>query len=216
MNISVSGLTAAGKTTHARILAKQLGYDYISALEIILEKLGLEDKPEAIWSRNPDLLKAFDDATLNTYVDDRLVDTSKTRDSIVFDAWALPWLSEAQMLRLWIESDLPSRERKFIVSQKRAHEPFRDTTIVARKDSASRRNFANAYGFDIEKDHIPFDIKLVNTSLIERATIQCSNRGIALFAPVVFDAVKSWADGRPWLRHLHHREYAMFFRAKES
>jgi cytidylate kinase len=38
-NIAFAGLTAAGKTTHARRLAADLGYDYVSATDILFEIL---------------------------------------------------------------------------------------------------------------------------------------------------------------------------------
>ncbi len=40
-NIAFAGLTAAGKTTHARRLAADLGYRYVSATDILLEILAL-------------------------------------------------------------------------------------------------------------------------------------------------------------------------------
>lgn len=48
-NIAFAGLTAAGKTTHAKILAEQLGFEYISATKTILEIIGLDHEPERIW-----------------------------------------------------------------------------------------------------------------------------------------------------------------------
>ena len=38
-NIAFAGLTAAGKTTHARRLAADLGYGYVSATDILFEIL---------------------------------------------------------------------------------------------------------------------------------------------------------------------------------
>jgi cytidylate kinase len=38
-NIAFAGLTAAGKTTHARRLAADLGYSYVLATDILFEIL---------------------------------------------------------------------------------------------------------------------------------------------------------------------------------
>ena len=38
-SIAFAGLTAAGKTTHAQRLAADLGYDYVSATDILFELL---------------------------------------------------------------------------------------------------------------------------------------------------------------------------------
>jgi hypothetical protein len=49
-NIAFAGLTAAGRTTHARLLAEQLGYEVVSATTIILDILGVRANPEQIWT----------------------------------------------------------------------------------------------------------------------------------------------------------------------
>jgi hypothetical protein len=44
-------------------------------------------------------------------LESRLVDLARTRDRTVFDSWALAWICPAPIVRIWIESDAPSRAR---------------------------------------------------------------------------------------------------------
>jgi cytidylate kinase len=61
-NIAFAGLTAAGKTTHARRLAADLGYRYVSATDILLEILQVRDPGADLWftssTRSPPPAKA--------------------------------------------------------------------------------------------------------------------------------------------------------------
>lgn len=215
-NIVFSGMTAAGKTTHAKLLARQLGFEYVAAIDVILALLGINKDPEGIWTREPRLFDAFNDPSLNRAVDAQLVELSKTRGGVVFDAWALPWLSDAPMMKIWVESDVASRRRKVLVSQLRSGIAA-DSSILERKDLASRDNFLNTYGFDILNDRTPFDAILDNTELIPTATIAASDLGISRFAPVVRDACVAWqsADHRSARQcEFAHRSHVRFLRAR--
>lgn len=195
VNIAFSGMTAAGKTTHARLLATRLSFRYVSAIDVILDVLGVDWDPAGVWSRRPELFAAFKDPELNLAVDARLVGMSRSLDDTVFDAWALPWLSDAPMMRIWLESDLASRMRKAHVSTLRSGQHATAPSVVERKDAASIANFQSAYGFDLGTDRHPFDVIVENSSLIPEATIECSDAGIEQFEPIVASAAESWLRG---------------------
>lgn len=57
-NIAFAGLTAAGKTTHARRLAADLGYSYVSATDILLEILRVPDPGAHLWFTQLDAITA--------------------------------------------------------------------------------------------------------------------------------------------------------------
>ena len=48
-NVAFAGLTAAGKTTHSKILAEQLGFKYVSATQTILDIIGMDEVPDRVW-----------------------------------------------------------------------------------------------------------------------------------------------------------------------
>jgi cytidylate kinase len=69
------------------------------------------------WSNQADAISAArEDGAVDAELESRLVDLARTSDRVVFDSWALAWICPVPVLRIWIESDLPSRTRKCLVS----------------------------------------------------------------------------------------------------
>lgn len=197
INVAVSGLTAAGKTTHARILAGQLGYKYVSAIEVILDLLGVEGTPERIWfSKRGLLAEARKSDSFDREVDARLLALAGSEDGIVFDSWAVGWIYRGPMVRLWFESDKPSRTRKCFVSQ--GDSPNLDlqgcAQLLDEKDASARDAFLNTAGFDLYRDRDRYDAILDNSTLIPEPTEACSRSGIEVFAPVVLGVTKYLID----------------------
>src|ERR1700722_1126118 len=116
MNIAFAGLTAAGKTTHAKRLAADLGYEYVSATSILFDILGLSADPHPWFNQAATVNAARDSGGADAALEERLLDLARTCDRTVFDSWALAWICPVPIARIWIESDLPSRTRKCLVS----------------------------------------------------------------------------------------------------
>jgi cytidylate kinase len=198
MNITISGLTAAGKTTHARLLASTLGYSYVSGSAVLAAAAGLSVDSDRDWwiphGAALSGLRACDD--LDREVDRRLVAWSHRESHVVFDAWALPWLSKAPMLRIWLQSEDGSRDRKCVVS----HMGSRPVTledaraIIVEKDAESREIFRRLYGFDLFIEHDCFDVVLDLSRLIPKPTRECSatsvRRADAALSAIVLAALR--------------------------
>lgn len=208
-NIAFAGLTAAGKTTHARRLASELGYEYVSATEVVLELLGIDAPCEGVWfERFEEIRSAREGDAVDVELDRRLEVMSASRQGTVFDTWALAWLSPTPLIRVWIESDLPSRARKCLVSQRRTQLSLQDCLdLAATKDADTRANFLRRHEFDLFADRERYHLILCNTHLIPEATPECSQRGIEAFAPVLLKAVRALLEHRPMeeLRSLARR-----------
>jgi cytidylate kinase len=189
-NIAFAGLTAAGKTTHARRLASDLGYDYVSATDILFEILRIPDPGAHLWFTQLDAISAAREGeTVDAELESRLEDLARTRDRTVFDSWALAWISPSPMVRIWIESDLTSRTRKCLVSLGDEPRPMDECEAVLRaKDDHNRAMFLRRHGFDLFRDRDRYHAVLCNSHLIPSATEQEARRGIEKFAPVVRDA----------------------------
>jgi cytidylate kinase len=186
-NIAFAGLTAAGKTTHAKRLADELGYQYVSATEILLEILGIEQTGESVWlTRLGETNAARSNGSVDAELEERLVSLNRTRQRTVFDTWALAWIGDSPLLRIWIESDLESRVRKCLVSQgDRRTSPDRCRSLLDEKDSFNRQLFQRRHGFDLFTDRHRYDAVLDNSHLIPNPTESAARSGIEAFAPVI-------------------------------
>lgn len=192
-NIAFAGLTAAGKTTHARRLALELGYDYVSATEILLEMLGIDDPSGQVWFRRLEEIQAArGDGAVDAELEERLVSISRSCQRTVFDTWALAWIGDDPLVRIWIESDLDSRVRKCLVSQRSGRLSAAECRrLVEDKDDFNRDMFRQRHGFDLFVDRYRYDAILCNSHLIPVATAAAANAGIDTFAPVVHASVVS-------------------------
>ena len=210
-SIAFAGLTAAGKTTHAQRLAADLGYDYVSATDILFEILRVPRDAHPWFNQADAISAAREDGAVDAELESRLVDLARTSDRVVFDSWALAWICPVPVLRIWIESDLPSRTRKCQVSLGDEPRPLAECEGVLRaKDDCNRAMFRHRHRFDLFTDRERYHAVLCNSHLIPAATRQESRRGIEEFAPVVRDAalaiMSADAGGMAELRAGHPRE----------
>jgi CMP/dCMP kinase len=210
-NVAFAGLTAAGKTTHAQRLAADLGYDYVSATDILFEILRVPRDAHPWFNQAGAISAARRDGAVDAELESRLVDLARTRDRTVFDSWALAWICPVPVVRIWLESDLPSRTRKCLVSLGGEPRSLGECEAVLRsKDDYNRAMFLRRHGFDLFRDRERYHAVLCNSHLIPSATEQESKRGIEAFAPVVRDAalavLKADPDGLAELLARHPRE----------
>jgi cytidylate kinase len=188
-NVAFAGLTAAGKTTHARLLADELGYAYVSATELMLELLGMTStSPDGVWFHAHEQITAARAVTdVDDVLDQHLQEMARTNTRTVFDTWTLAWVSEAPIVRVWVESDRSSRIRKAYVSQ--GAEPALDlagcAALVQRKDDEARQRFILSHGYDLYNDRHRYHALLDNSHLIPNASAAAAAAGVARFSPAV-------------------------------
>lgn len=118
--ILVSGLTAAGKITHAKLLAEDLGWSYVSMASVRKDLLGdrLDHSEfDREWTPSHDLLRATD-ASIDLRADQQMTAIVTDRSNIVVDAWLQPWLYRGgDALRIWLASTIvPDRGVRTLVS----------------------------------------------------------------------------------------------------
>ncbi len=196
-NIAFAGLTAAGKTTHARILAERLGYEWISATAIILDILDFKENPEKVWFTDyKRIQKAREDDCVDIELERRVRALANSRDGLILDTWAMAYIYEGPLIRIWIESDEDSRMRKCYVSQgqKKAFDLSECRRLIHEKDTSAYLKFTRRLNFDLFTDMSRYDAILSNTDLIPEPTDRCSRVGISTFTPVVYDVVQYLAN----------------------
>ena len=184
MKIILSGLTAAGKTTHGRLLAETWDLPYYSMVRVMGDVLAHDwpALPTGRWTPARDLVRR-DHPAVDLLADERMVRLAETTPTGVFDAWALPWLYHRDdAVRLWLDSDLPSRIRKYQVAQlPLLPDEAAVRQLLEAKDGFARARFAELYGFDLYTDRTPFELVADNSSYLPVATADAARTGVAAF-----------------------------------
>ncbi len=189
--VVVSGMTAAGKSTHGALLAQDLGLRYVSATEllarIVAQRVG--GPVQQRWQPSLDAARGQDES-IDDELDRALSERLREPEGGVFDACLLPWVEPRHAaVNVWIESDLPSRLRKCVVSHwGDGIDEAAAATRVADKDAFTADRLARSVGCDYTPDD-RFSVVAANTDLIPRPTPEAARAGIAAFRPVLTAAV---------------------------
>lgn len=197
MNVFISGLTAAGKTTHATLTANKRHMKFVSASTLLLEQLNVntQSMPKDLWvsSQAKDLWsRRTTDPSMDEWVDETIKNMAYETENTFFDSWTAPWLAkEASGLRIRLESSLNSRWWKSIVSH------GTDSTLtpeevrknVNEEDALNRDLFLTKYGFDIYEDLDLFDYILDISDFIKAPTPEASEVSVSKVQKIISAAV---------------------------
>jgi cytidylate kinase len=158
-HLCLYGLTAAGKSTHATLLAQQLQMDYISASQLMLQRIGYNDAGDHLtWHRSSAMIaEARRSGEVDDAVNEELAARFEYGDPAVFDSWALPYLTRRnyaiaeQVFFVRLNSDLNSRAIRCLVSQgpNPAVSVGGAVSLVRSKDDSTRDQFKRLYGVDV-------------------------------------------------------------------
>lgn len=162
--ILFSGLTASGKTTHSKLLARSLDRPWFDATTLLKKMAGLADiSNDRLWVTEAVglMIEARKGDFLDRRLDQELLARTRATPNAVTDAWAMPWLWEGEATRVWVHADLDTRVRRCMRS------PTSDVLsaakaekIIVEKDNYTRDLFQRLYEFDLFEDHDDFDVIL--------------------------------------------------------
>lgn len=189
--ILISGWTAAGKTTHAHLIAAELGWTYIGMSHIMKEFTAVKDLRD--WTPQQDKIRKSD-SSIDIDADCHLLEVVSSRSSIIVDAWLQPWLyRSASAIRVWLESSRPARTKKCAVSYLRDQNSLSEqqaADIVHDKDGFARDQFVKLYGIRFGYDPALFDLRIDNSTYITEPSISASDAGIREFQPVLMRSLE--------------------------
>lgn len=189
-NVIISGLTAAGKTTHAKLLCRDYGFRYVSASQILLNLAGLKQKqPLDFWvtPKGREIQRRIS----WSQIDNEFRRIESESDNTMFDCQSLPWLSSKECMIIWLESSLRSRVMKAIVSyQGQSNLTTHDIENgVKSKDRFGREQILANYKIDLFRNRKPFNFIIDISSFITAPTEEASQTSIIDAHKVISTAV---------------------------
>jgi cytidylate kinase len=166
MIITVSGITASGKTTLAKGLADELNLEFISGSSKL--KALLPVKTFNSWE-SKDGMKMIHLRLKNPVFDKKLdlalLRTIRKSDNIVVDSWTIPWLlkSNDNILKIYVKAPIDVRARRVSV---RDNIPYKSALeITKKKDLLTAGVYKKLYKIDVAKDLAPFDLVIDSSKL---------------------------------------------------
>jgi cytidylate kinase len=191
-NVLVCGYTAAGKTTHAQLIAQHLGYDYVSASSVLADRV--DTSRDASWRQLSGVLREDRSPGIDLALDGQLARWARERQRVVFDAWVLPALDiKAGDVTIWLDSSIEARAKKCRVSQLIGSDALplrRCRQMVQEIDAEADGRFLALYGVEYSGIRDRADVMLDNSEYIQRASIASAIVGIREFDSVLMAALK--------------------------
>ena len=195
-NVCISGLSAAGKTTHAHLLAGEFGLTHVSGSQIQFSFMGLSPvQPRDFWISSA--AKALWNREQFERIDTELLRLEATGEGYIFDTSTMPWRHRRPALCIWLESSMESRVIKSIVSHRGTSKcaPKEYLEKIIEKDEATLELYRDLYGISIGKDLACFDIIMDISALIETPTLEASLRSIGAVHAFLRTAVGWYLTG---------------------
>ncbi len=205
-NVCISGLTAAGKTTHSHLLAGEFGMTYVSGSQIQLNFMGVSPiQSRDFWVTEE--AKKFWDADQFKKIDAELLRLECGRHGVIFDTSTMPWRHRRPALCIWLESTMESRVLKSIVSHHgRGRIAISEYNgLIAEKDDATITLYEKLYKIKIGTSLDCFDLILDISNLITEPTLTSSENSIQITHSIIRNAVGWYLTGLSHYKNLFNK-----------
>jgi cytidylate kinase len=151
------------------------------------------------WFTHFDEIAALRDSTNADFELDRIMaDLARTKDSVVFDSWLLPWTADRPLCKVWIGCSDETRGRKTQLSYS-GYPPIsieQSQALISRKDADARRRFASLYGIEFQPTSAKFDVVLDNTSYYHDSNDRRSDQLSKEFTELLLAAISRSPSSR--------------------
>jgi cytidylate kinase len=165
--ICLAGLTACGKSTVARRLARKYGLEYVSGgttLKELALKMGYTAKEKGWWETDEGmrfLEERLSDPQFDKKIDSELLKWAD-RGNVVLDSWTMPWLLK-QGFKIWLE--VSPKERAKRLARRDSINSEEAEKVICAKDGKTKMIYENLYGFKLGEDYSPYDL-ILNSELL--------------------------------------------------
>lgn len=161
--IIISGMPGVGKSTLAKLLAKELGVEYICGGDLLKEiarKRGYE--PTENWWETKEgmefLIKRRSDPSFDRELDKLLVRRA-TKGDCVITSWTLPWIWKGG-IKIWLSASQLERARRIA---RRSNLSMKEALrLIKQRDDENVKLYKRLYGYELEKDLEAFDLIVDN------------------------------------------------------
>ena len=163
-NIIICGQVATGKSSLAKLIAKDFKMEYISSSTILKGDMGFNyTKEKAFWDKKGlSLFKERKSKDFDKKVDKLQLKFAKEGGK-VFDTWALGWLYKGKAIKIMLLASEPVKLSRLIERDKITKKDA--LKALYERDNKNAKLFKDLYGIDIIKDKSSFDL-VVNTDYL--------------------------------------------------
>jgi len=216
MNICISGLTAAGKTTHCHLVAGEFGLGYISASQILLSLAGLAPVQSRDFWLSPSAEVLWTDE-MTVKIDTELRRLSNKVTHYVFDSFALPWRVEGPSFNIYLHSDLNSRIKKALISHRGEGRLLLRSYAeqIERKDDALTASHRRLFGLaddELSCFHLVLDISAAITESTYAASLKSISLVQECIRPAVAFALRPTAENEQAYIRVKRKHQQLFRR----
>lgn len=182
MKVAICGLTASGKSYHAKRIATEFGLEYVSGSDVLVEVAGIKPRGEHFWIN--EFGKQFIEhrsskSSIDRLADELILKEAENGKDVVFDSWTLPWLyGSDDLYKIYLNASLEARAK--MAYNSREQKPYSLSDIKERiriKDETSARIFRELHGIDIFYYSI-FDLVVDNSNLSPANTSEILIRAV--------------------------------------
>jgi cytidylate kinase len=167
MVICISGMAGTGKSTLAKKLAQNYGFDYYSggdALKVLASEEGY-DASQPGWWESPQGLKFLKqregDPKFDRAVDQKLLEYTE-KGNVLLDSWTMPWLLKSGF-KIWLLASMEKRAAR--VAQRDQITVEQALKVLKEKEDRTKGIYEKLYGFMLGEDFKPFNLVLDTESL---------------------------------------------------